>query len=189
LHIGEYIKILLVILLSSVKFIAGPPFAYGYNQKYDFTLVESMIYSVIGGMLGVVVFTYFSDQVFKFWHWMMEKFRKVIKKRNIFSEPTVDIEQPVHVHYTYVEKTARKKVFTRRNRRFVKIWNRYGLMGVAFLTPVIFSIPIGTIIANSLVHNKKKIFLFMFVSILFWSVLINLGFEFYQLRREGLIKE
>ncbi len=186
---GEYIKILLVILLSSVKFIAGPPFAYGFNQKYDFNIIESILYSIIGGMLGVVVFSYFSTHLFKFWHWLKFQFKKAFRGKGIFSEPMVDYDEPFEVHYTYVEKSRQRKIFSRRTRRFVRIWRRYGLIGVAFLTPVVFSIPIGTIVANSLVRNKKKIFVYMFLSVLFWSVVINMVFEVYQIRRVGLVPE
>jgi len=72
-----------------------------------------------------------------------------------------------------------KKVFTKRNRRLVTIFRKYGLFGIAFLTPVILSIPIGTIIANSLEPKKRKIFLFMFISILFWSTLMVSLFEIF----------
>lgn len=181
---GEFIKIALVILLSSVKFIAGPPFAYSFNKQYDFGFFESVIYSIAGGMLGVFVFTYFSEQVGKFWHWLKEKLKKIFKKKEMFSEPTVDIEEHVEVHYTYIEKNTSanpKKVFTPRNRRLVKIWRKYGLVGIAFLTPVLISIPIGTIIANNMIHNKKKIFLYMFISIVFWSIFLNAVVEIFHL--------
>jgi hypothetical protein len=148
-----------------------------------------MIYSVIGGMLGVVVFSYFSTHLFHFWTWLKHRVKKMYHRANPFSEPTVDVDSPFEVHYTYVERSRLRKVFTRRNRRMVKVWRRYGLLGVAFLTPVVFSIPVGTIVANSLVRNKKKIFLYMFLSVLFWSVLLNLGFEIYQIRRDGLVPQ
>jgi predicted neutral ceramidase superfamily lipid hydrolase len=70
-------------------------------------------------------------------------------------------------------------VFTKRNRRLVSIFRKYGLLGIAFLTPVILSIPIGTIVANSFEPNKRKIFLFMFISILFWSTLMVSLFEIF----------
>ena len=176
---GEIGKIIAVILLSSVKFIAGPPFAY-YDQKYGFTVFETVIYSVMGGMLGVVVFSYFSPPIFQCWHWIRHLFTSKKKIKEIFGEPTVDVDQPVSVTYSYMDLAARKKkVFTKRNRKIVTIWKKYGLVGLAFITPVILSIPIGTIIANSYVTNRKKIFLFMFVSILFWSVLMTSLFELY----------
>lgn len=176
---GELMKILAVILLSSVKFIAGPPFAY-YDQKYGFTVFETVLYSVIGGMLGVVVFTYFSPYLFNFWHWIRHLFTSKKRIAEIFGEPTVDVDQPVSVSYSYLDLAARrKKVFTKRNRKIVALWKKYGLAGLAFFTPVILSIPIGTVVANIYVPNRKRIFLFMFVSILFWSVLMTSLFELY----------
>jgi hypothetical protein len=177
--LGEIGKILAVILISSVKFIAGPAFAY-YDQKYGFSVFETVIYSVIGGMLGVVVFTYFSPVIFRFWHWLVHLFTPRKKIDAIFGNPTVDVDQPVSIKYSYMDLAARKKkVFTRRNRKIVAVWKKYGLVGLAFITPVILSIPIGTVIANSYVRNRKKIFLFMFVSLVFWSVLMTSLFELY----------
>jgi hypothetical protein len=178
--LGEVWKIILIILVSSVKFLAGPPFAY-YNKQYDFGFFETVLFSVIGGMLGVVMFTYFSEQITVLWHWIKEKIKKVIRKNEMFSEPMVDVAAHVEVHYQYIEnkKAPAKRLFTKHNRRIVKVWRNFGLMGIAFLTPVLISIPIGTIVANSMVHNKKKIFLYMFISILFWSVFITSLFELY----------
>ena len=56
---GEFVKILMVILISSVKFVVGPAFAY-YDEKYDFTIFEAIVYPIIGGMLGVFVFSFFT---------------------------------------------------------------------------------------------------------------------------------
>ena len=113
------------------------------------------------------------------------------KKSEAFSEPTIDIEEPMEIHYSYVEQhlgTTAKKVYSKRTQRVMKFWKRYGLAGIAFLTPVLISIPIGTIILNNMIHDRKKIFLYMFVSILFWSLLLNLFFEIYHIRREGWLQ-
>lgn len=176
---GEFGKILAVILLSSVKFIAGPPFAY-YDQKYGFTFFETILYSVTGGMLGVVVFTYFSPHIIHFFQWIKHFFTTTKKKSGIFAEPTVDFEQQVTVSYSYIEKANdKKRIFTRRNRKIVSVWQNFGLFGLAFLTPIILSIPIGTVVANNYVKSRKKIFFFMFCSLLFWSVLMTSIFELY----------
>jgi hypothetical protein len=66
-----------------------------------------------------------------------------------------------------------RKLFSRRNRRMVKIWREYGLKGVAFLTPILFTPIGGTIIANSFGEHRNKIFKYMFVSALFWAVIIS----------------
>ena len=173
---SEFSKILLIILLSSVKFVAGPPFAY-YDNRYNFSFIETVSYCVIGGMLGVFIFTFFSRQLLKFWHFMKLKIRSVFKKKEIFSEPVADVEANLEIHYEYVASSAPKKVFTKRNRKLVRIWRKYGLFGIALLTPVFLSIPIGTIIANALVDNRKKIIIYMFFSVLFWSLAMTTLFE------------
>ena len=53
-----------------------------------------------------------------------------------------------------------RKVFTKKNRRFVKVWNQYGLKGVAFLTPLLLTPIGGTILANSFSSDKKQIIQF-----------------------------
>jgi len=175
----EIIKIIQVILLSSVKFVTGPTFAY-YNKSHDFSFFEVIFYSVLGGMLGVVVFTFFSDKIHQGWLMIKLKFKRTFNNNSNYSEPVADIDTPVKIKYTYVDGHQQpKKVFTKRNRRIVTIFRKYGLFGIAFLTPVILSIPIGTIIANSLEPKKRKIFLFMFISILFWSTLMVSLFEIF----------
>lgn len=175
---NEYWKIILVILLSSVKFVAGPPFAY-YDNHYDFTFFETVTYCVIGGMLGVVVFSYFSQPIFRGWHWVILHFRKLFKKQEMFSEPVADIEGNIEIRYEYVAKSYQRKLFTPHNRRIVRIWQKYGLIGIAFITPVILSIPIGTVIASSLAQNRKKVMIYMFFSVLFWSVFMTSMFEIF----------
>lgn len=68
-----------------------------------------------------------------------------------------------------------KKVFTKKKRWIVDTWNKYGLHGVAFLTPVIFTPIGGTIIATSFGESKRRIFAFMLVSALFWGLILSFG--------------
>jgi len=65
------------------------------------------------------------------------------------------------------------KVFTKRNRRFVKIWRRFGLEGVCLLTPLILTPPGGGLLANLLGTNKKKLIKWMWISALGWSTIIS----------------
>ncbi len=65
---------------------------------------------------------------------------------------------------------TRRRKFTKRNRRFVVVWNKYGIRGVAFLTPLIFTPIGGTLLMTSMGAPRRKIFLSMFLSALFWSV-------------------
>ncbi|QHT68015.1 hypothetical protein GXP67_15880 [Rhodocytophaga rosea] len=68
---------------------------------------------------------------------------------------------------------GKRKLFTPKNRRLVKIWRKYGLKGVAFLTPVFFSPIIGTVMAASFGETKQRIFFYMLGSALFWGVIFS----------------
>jgi len=174
-------KIIFLILISSVKFAVGPVFAF-YDEKYDFTFFERFLYPAIGGMLGVFVFAFFSDYLNIAWLWLKATSLKFFSKNKnrIFSEPTVDIDGKVSVNYSYIEKEQKtKKIFTRKNRRIVKIWKKYGLIGIALITPVIISIPVGTIIATRLIPERKKVLLYLCGSVIFWSLTMTSVFELY----------
>lgn len=71
-----------------------------------------------------------------------------------------------------------KRVFTKRNRRFVKIWRKYGEIGISFLTPILLSPPGGAIIAMALGGSKKKIIAYMFLWSIFWSTILTYTFYF-----------
>lgn len=67
-----------------------------------------------------------------------------------------------------------KRLFSKRNRRAVKIWRTYGLKGVAFLTPILLSPIGGTIVATSFGEHRNKIFKYMLLSALFWGSIFSL---------------
>ena len=78
---------------------------------------------------------------------------------------------------------GKRKRFTQNNRKFVRIWKKYGLFGVAALTPVLLTPIGGTLLALSSGSPKEKIVIFMFVSASIWSVVFSvtvylLGNEF-----------
>ncbi len=66
-----------------------------------------------------------------------------------------------------------KKRFTKRNRRFVTIWKKWGMFGVCFLTPVIFSPIGGALLANLFGGPKKQIVLYMLFSAVFWGFITS----------------
>lgn len=67
-----------------------------------------------------------------------------------------------------------KKIFSKRSRRFVKIWRKFGLKGLCLLTPLILTPPGGGLLVN-LVSSKKKVILkWMWISALLWSTVITL---------------
>ena len=154
------------------------------NEEYDFTWFETNIYAIMGGMIGVIIFMHLSDWLMKMWDKLRNYlFRKKNRMHDMFSAPVADTSELLDIRYQYVDRQiSPKKIFTRRSRRMVKFWKRYGLVGLAALTPVIFSIPIGTFFMVRLEKNKNKIILFMFISITCWSLLITTFFQLTHVR-------
>lgn len=68
----------------------------------------------------------------------------------------------------------KKKVFTKTTRRFIKIKNRYGLIGISLLTPVLLSIPIGCFLASRFYQGERKTIPVMLAGIFFWSFVLPL---------------
>jgi membrane protein DedA with SNARE-associated domain len=71
------------------------------------------------------------------------------------------------------------KKYSERTRKYDWIWRKYGLYGVAALTPIILSPIGGTLLAISLGAPKNRLILFMFVSASVWSVLLTITVYFF----------
>ena len=67
----------------------------------------------------------------------------------------------------------KRRVFSPKTRKIVKIWRAYGVWGVAFLTPLLFSPPIGTAIAVSFGEKKHRILYTMLISGIFWGIFFS----------------
>ncbi len=135
---AEFWEAVGVMLLSTLKHtLVGVPsgFAAGFG------MFEVILYTAIGGTVGVFFFMYFANTVKKAYLWYL-------KKRGI---------------------KARK--FTKTNRFVVRIKQRFGLYGLAFITPPIISVPIGAIIVATIYKNKTRAFAFLVGGVLFWSVI------------------
>jgi hypothetical protein len=57
-------------------------------------------------------------------------------------------------------------------KKFIKIKNSYGLIGIALFSPIAFSIPVGCMISAAFEHNKHKVLSYQIASVIFWSVLL-----------------
>jgi len=74
--------------------------------------------------------------------------------------------------------TFQRKVFTKQNRRIVKVWRGYGEFGVSFFTPIFFSPVLGTLIVTALGGKRRRVITYMFISAVFWAFLIALLSDF-----------
>jgi membrane protein DedA with SNARE-associated domain len=90
---------------------------------------------------------------------------------------------------TYSGNWLREKVFSRfikkknrsaaGNHSIANIWKKYGLPGVALLTPIILTPIGGTLLAVSSGSPKEKIIFYMFISAAIWSVIFSMGIYFF----------
>jgi hypothetical protein len=120
---------------------------------FKFNFIKVFIVSCSGGIAGNVFFTYLSAGIIKWW----EK----VKHKYIFKH------------------NKHPKVFTKSNRFIIKVKNRFGLYGIAFLSPVLLSQPLGAFLAERFFKNKKKVIIALSIAIVFWSVTLYFLFFFF----------
>jgi hypothetical protein len=66
-----------------------------------------------------------------------------------------------------------RKAFSPGKRRFVTVWKKYGLAGVALLTPLIFTPIGGTVLAVAFGSDRQKLLVYMFFSAVIWSAVFT----------------
>jgi hypothetical protein len=120
-----------------------------YKSNYLLALLSSCT----GAVFGTILFTYLFAGILKWWD-------KV--KEGMFSS-----KHP-------------KKIFTKFNRRVIRIkQHRYGLIGIAVLTPIFLSIPIGAFLAERFYKDKKKVIIYLSVSAIIWCFLLYFIYLFF----------
>ena len=71
----------------------------------------------------------------------------------------------------------------KRRERIERMWNRYGILGVAFQAPIFTGAPIGTLLALALGAPARKLLLWMGVSVVLWGTVLTgaavMGFEIF----------
>jgi hypothetical protein len=65
------------------------------------------------------------------------------------------------------------KKFSRTNRIAVNIWKKFGIIGIAFLTPPLFTPIFGPILAVAFRVPRSSIFLWMTASAIIWGLAIS----------------
>ncbi|MBN1415217.1 MAG: hypothetical protein JW973_08970 [Bacteroidales bacterium] len=133
-------KEITIIFFCTWKFAATFPLAV-LAMKMSF--IETLIYTNAGGILGVLIFAFFSDILIrtcsKYWPEKLKFFRKS------------------------------KKVFKKSNRRLVTLKMKYGLPGIVILTPVLLSIPVGTFLVTKYYGTKKLNLFWLIAGNVCWS--------------------
>jgi hypothetical protein len=154
------IPILLTILFSSFKFAATFPLVI---IQFEFSFLETILWTNVGGIAGVYFFAFLSGKLIVWW-------KRIFRRSN---RKILEDEQQV------------KKIFTRRNRRIVRTKQKYGLIGIALITPFLLSIPVGVFLVVRYYHASKMRFLYLIASNLIWSLIYT---GFYMFWEELLLK-
>lgn len=76
-----------------------------------------------------------------------------------------------------IHKLKLEKKFSGGSFRFKKIWENYGVQGIAFITPLLLTPIGGAIIAVMLGGSRRKIVTCMFASAIFWGFSISFVFD------------
>lgn len=106
---------------------------------FKYNFIKVILVACAGGITGNVIFTNLSAAILRW----MDNYRD---KRNIH-----------------------KKIFTKTTRRMIRIKQRFGLAGIAAITPLI-SQPIGAFFAEKFFKDKKKVILYLSVSVIIWAI-------------------
>lgn len=151
LAIPTSLKVIQVMLISSIKFFFSIPLALGLG----FSWWETFLISVSGGLAGLFVFYFLTPLLLKTLRIFIEYLRFIFGRRK---------------HKT--KKKKHKKKFTRRNKFIIHIRGKFGLIGIALLTPIILSIPLGAILANKYYRRHRLTLVVLSLSVILWSLLL-----------------
>lgn len=108
----------------------------------NFSFVKTVFVCSAGGAVGIITFTYLSE-------WINGRIKKTSSS-------------------TEVKKNKNKFTFT--NKLIIKVKKYFGLLGIAAITPILLSIPIGVFLAVRYYKHKAQIISYMLASVVFWSM-------------------
>lgn len=148
------VNILLTILFSSFKFAVTFPLVI---LQFDFSFAETILWTNVGGILGVYFFAFLSGKLIAWW-------------KRTFRRPHRDFHE---------DGAQPKKIFTKRKRRIVRLKQQYGLIGIALATPILLSIPVGVFLVVRYYRSSRAKFFYLMASNLLWSVIYTLFYMFW----------
>jgi hypothetical protein len=156
---GSFFKFIQVLILSAIKFLLAPPLSF----KLGFTFFQTVLVTTIGGLLGIIFFFFISEILLRLFRRAWPHIKAYfIRKKNLLPKPAL------------VKPNRKgKKRFSWKNKFIVLTRRKYGLLGIAILTPILLSIPLGTFLANKYYRNKKSVLLHLALSVVCWSIIMS----------------
>jgi len=139
-----YLYIINVFLLATVKYFYSP--MYGFFLGLSF--IETSLTVLTGGVFGFFVFYYITDIFLIYVRHLKPVIVKVTPHKTRLRYSNWQMKRK--------RKAKTKKVFTKRNKFFVKARQSYGMWGIILLTPVALSIPIGAFLLRKYYGHRKE---------------------------------
>ncbi|MGZ7160693.1 MAG: small multi-drug export protein, partial [Methanobacterium sp.] len=72
------------------------------------------------------------------------------------------------IKWRYKDKDLKKGTF-------YKVWNKYGIIGLGLLSPLLFGAPLGAALGIVLGAERKALFMWMSIGIVLWSIFLTLA--------------
>lgn len=146
---AEIAKTLSIFLLSAVKLLFAP----GTATAAGFSFHKTLIVTSCGGCSGVLAFYYMGIL-------LTEKFGALLTRLRLVKP----------------DKAPRlgRKVFSRRNRFVIRVKRRFGMFGLAILTPSVISIPIGAVVSARFYRHDKLMLPLLLISTVLWCFALTL---------------
>lgn len=159
-----YLKIINVLLLSTVKYFYTPIYAYMIGLDFWGTAIAM----IGGGVIGFLIYYHISKIV-------------IISTKHL--KPFAKIVVPPHLreHYNNYQQRRRlrrktKKKFTRRNRLLVKVGRTYGMYTIIIFTPILISLILGAFLLRKYYGDRREAVPLMIVSIVVEGVLLVIAY-------------
>ena len=86
------------------------------------------------------------------------------------------------VKWKYGDETELKET------RMYNLWNKYGIIGLGLLSPLIFGAPLGAAVGIALGAEKKGLILWMSIGIVIWSIALTVAGSMGLLALETMVK-
>lgn len=139
----EFLKILEIALIASLKFAVAPFVA----EAQDFNFIKAFAVTTAGGIGGIIAFTFIGEIIVYGWKRFISLFKK--------------------------PSSAPKKKFTWSKKFIVRTKMKFGITGIALITPAIISIPVGTFVAHRFYRKKWRNVFVLVMAVIFWGLVLN----------------
>ncbi len=146
-----YLAALSVVLTASVKFLFAGLVSFGMGNGFW----ETLIYTAIGGLLGMCVFFLGGKGLLE---WFRKRYLRRVQERTSKGLPP-------------------KRIFTRTNRLIVRVKQRYGILGLAMFAPPTLSIPVTALLAAKYFRHDRRTLPTLLVSVLLWSAVLSMAWS------------